>query len=175
MIGVIFKSIKSAITYINHILSIISNNSMLTKIWIMATAFLSAFFIPVLYAIIFVFCMIFLDLYYGLKVSVKLHKKIESHKGWAGTINKLKDAFVLLCSMRGIEYFLINDWVNTRVLTCGTALLISITEIWSVIENLNTLDPDGPWRLVGKFLKKKGEEYTGIDIDLKDNEQHDAK
>lgn len=169
MIGAIFKSIGSAITHINHTLNIISNNSMLIKIWITITAFLSAFFIPVIYVIAFVFCMIFLDLYYGLKVSVKLHKKIESHKGWSGTLRKMKDAFVLLCSMRGIEYFLINDWVNTRVLTCGTALLISITEIWSVIENLNTLDPDGPWKLVGSFLKKKGEEYTGVDIDLKDD------
>lgn len=168
--GAIIKSIHSALSHIDNTLNIISNNSMLTKIWIAMLAFLSAFFLPVIYVIAFVFCTILLDLYYGIKVSVKLHTKIESNKSWNGTIRKMKDSFLLLCSMRGIEYFLINDWVDTRVLTCGTALLISITEIWSVIENLNTLDPDGPWRLIGKFLKKKGEDYTGINIDL-DNDK----
>ena len=40
------------------------------------------------------------------------------------------------------------------------------------IENLNTIDPKGPWRVLGKFLKKKGEDYTGIELDF-DNEHTD--
>ena len=26
------------------------------------------------------------------------------------------------------------------------------------------MDPNGPWRMLGKFLKKKGEDYTGIEL-----------
>lgn len=168
MINAIYKSVVSAYTHINNTLNIISNKSMIVKTWIAVSTFLSAFFLPIQFVILFTFCMIIMDMYYGIKASVKLHKKIESCKSWKGTIRKMKDAFVLLCSMRGVEYFIINEWIDTKVLTCGTALLISLTEIWSILENLNTIDPTGPWKLVGKFLRKKSEEYTGIDIDLEE-------
>jgi len=45
--------------------------------------------------------------------------------------------------------------------------------LWSIIENLNTIDPNGPWRILGKFLKKKGEDYTGIELDFDKNEHTD--
>jgi hypothetical protein len=32
------------------------------------------------------------------------------------------------------------------------------------------LDPDGPWKSIGIFLRKKGGEYTGIEINDKNNE-----
>jgi len=39
------------------------------------------------------------------------------------------------------------------------------------------LDPDGPWKSLGKFLRKKGGEYTGIETndnnDTGDNEMAD--
>lgn len=165
MILTIVKSLCSGVRGINNSLNIIANNSLLTKVWITTCAFVSGFFVPVQFCILFVFSMIILDMYYGIKVSITLKRKIESNKSWNGTIRKMRDTFLLLCSMRGIEYFLINDWVTTKVLTCGTALLISLTELWSVLENLNTIDPNGPWKLVSKFLRKKGEEYTGIDLE----------
>ena len=61
------------------------------------------------------------------------------------------------------------------VLTGGATVIIGLTEFWSILENLNTLNPNGPWRSLGKFLKKKGEEYIGTEIDLKehDDTKHD--
>jgi hypothetical protein len=55
------------------------------------------------------------------------------------------------------------------VLTGGVTVIVSLTELWSIIENLNTLYPKGPWKILGAFLKKKGEEYTGIELDLDKN------
>lgn len=169
MIGVIVKAILGGIRSIDTTLNTIANNSIAVKVWIACCAFVSGFFVPIQFCILFVFCMILLDMYYGIKVSVKLKLKIESSKSWNGTIRKMRDTFLLLCSIRGMEYFIINTWLDTKMLTCSTALLISLTEIWSVLENLNTLDPNGPWKLVSKFLRKKGEEYTGIDISNNDS------
>jgi len=39
---------------------------------------------------------------------------------------------------------------------------------------LNTLDPKGPWKLLGKFLRKKGEDYTGIDLNFDDDDTNDT-
>lgn len=46
--------------------------------------------------------------------------------------------------------------------------LIAGVELWSVIENLATLYPDGPWKLLNKFIRKKGEKYLDITIDRED-------
>jgi len=46
--------------------------------------------------------------------------------------------------------------------------------LWSIIENLNTLDPKGPWKLLGKFLRKKGEDYTGIYLNFDDDNTNDT-
>jgi hypothetical protein len=58
-------------------------------------------------------------------------------------------------------------------LTGGVTAIIALTEFWSVIENLNTIDPKGPWRVLGKFLRKKGEDYTGIELNFNENERTD--
>ena len=59
------------------------------------------------------------------------------------------------------------------VLTGGATVIISLTELWSILESLNTLNPKGPWRSLGRFLKKKGEDYTGINID-DEYDKHDT-
>jgi hypothetical protein len=50
------------------------------------------------------------------------------------------------------------------ILTGGAALLISLTELWSILENMNTLNPYGPWKAISTFLRKKGNDYLGVDI-----------
>ncbi|MEE3413813.1 MAG: hypothetical protein VZR53_00390 [Prevotella sp.] len=60
------------------------------------------------------------------------------------------------------------------ILTGGVTAIITLTELWSIIENLNTLDPKGPWKLLGKFLRKKGEDYTGIDLNFDDDDTNDT-
>ena len=64
---------------------------------------------------------------------------------------------------------------SITVLSGGAAALICLTEIWSILENLNTLDPDGPWRILGKYLKKKGEDYAGINIKVTENGKLDIE
>ena len=59
------------------------------------------------------------------------------------------------------------------VLTGGATVIIGLTELWSILENLNTLNPKGPWRSLSRFLKKKGEDYTGINID-DEYDKHDT-
>lgn len=53
---------------------------------------------------------------------------------------------------------------SITLLSGGATVLICITEIWSIIENLNTIDPEGPWRILGKYLRKKGSDLTGVSI-----------
>lgn len=69
--------------------------------------------------------------------------------------------------MHGLEWAVV-DQSGVFLLTGGATIIITLTELWSIIENLNTLDPKGPWKLLGKFLRKKGEDYTGIDLNLED-------
>lgn len=56
----------------------------------------------------------------------------------------------------------------TTVLSGGATVLICLTELWSILENLNTLNPDGPWKVLKKYLKKKGEDLAGIELDEHD-------
>lgn len=66
--------------------------------------------------------------------------------------------------------FTVLDYSGVFVLTGGITVIISLTELWSIIENLNTLYPNGPWKVLKAFLKKKGEDYTGIELDNLDDE-----
>ena len=59
------------------------------------------------------------------------------------------------------------------ILTGGVVVIIGLTELWSILENLNTLNPNGPWRALGAFLKKKGEDYIGTEIEL-ENDKNDS-
>jgi hypothetical protein len=61
------------------------------------------------------------------------------------------------------------------ILTGGATVVIALTELWSILENLNTLNPEGPWKALGKFLKKKGEDFIGTEIDLNDDDITNTK
>ena len=106
---------------------------------------------------------------YGIKVAKKASKKITSKKNWKGTLAKIRDEFTLILLAHLIEFVILG--ANAAfILSGGVAIIITLTEMWSILENLNTLNPDGPWRALGKFLKKKGEDYVGFEIDLKKEE-----
>ena len=57
---------------------------------------------------------------------------------------------------------------SVSLLSGGATIIIGLTELWSILENLNTLNPHGPWKALGKFLRKKGEDYIGTEIELND-------
>jgi hypothetical protein len=77
----------------------------------------------------------------------------------------LFDEFSILSLARLLEYSVIGA-EGVFVLTGGATIILCLTEFWSILENLNTLNPKGPWKALGRFLKKKGEEHIGFELDL---------
>lgn len=153
------------ISSIGHMFTSLSGNTTLGKIAIAAGALATSFFTPIVGLLIACFTCSIVDMFYGMRVARKLGKKITSKKNWKGTLIKIKDEFALILLSHLIEYALLGQDA-AFILSGGVTAIITLTEIWSIIENLNTIDPDGPWRALGKFLKKKGEDYVGIEIDL---------
>ena len=159
-----------------HILESIANmfeglsaGTPLGKLAIAAGAALTAFYSPIAALLICCFAFTAVDMFYGIKVACKSGKKIESHKGWKGTIIKLLDEWTIISLARILEWAVL-DQTGVFVLTGGVTVIIGLTELWSILENLNTLNPDGPWKALGKFLKKKGEDYIGTEIDLNEDD-----
>lgn len=153
---------------IGHMFSSLSGGTTLGKIAIAGCALATAFFAPIVGLLVTCFATTIVDMAYGMKVARKQNKKITSSKNWKGTLQKLKDEFVILSLARLLEYAVLST-EGVFVLTGGATVIISLTELWSIIENLNTLNPDGPWKVLKKFLKKKGEDYTGITLDELDD------
>ena len=95
-----------------------------------------------------------------------------SKRSWSGTLTKLRDEFVLILLAHLIEYVILNE-PGIDYLSGGVTVVISLTELWSILENLNTLNPEGPWRSLGKFLRKKGIDHIGIDLHDDEHDKHD--
>lgn len=136
---------------------------------------LTAFYSPIAALLVACFVFTITDMFYGIKVACKQKKKIESHKNWKGTLSKLVDEFVIISLARLLEWSVLGEEQGVFVLTGGATVIISLTELWSILENLNTLNPHGPWKALGKFLKKKGEDYIGTEIDLNDDTNNTKK
>ena len=148
---------------IDKVLNIITGSSFVGKASIAIGSLFTAYIAPVVGLLATCFACSAVDMIYGIKVAKKQGKKITSRKNWKGTLQKIRDEFVLILLAHSIEFTVLGDSAQF-VLSGGITVIITITELWSIIENLNTIDPDGPWKVVGKFLRKKGEEYAGIDI-----------
>lgn len=148
----------------------LSAGTSIGKIGIAAGSILTAFYSPIAALLVCCFAFTVADMFYGIKVAHKFKKKITSHKNWKGTVQKLLDEFAIISLARLLEYAVLGDDQGVFVLTGGTTVIIALTEMWSIIENLNTLNPEGPWRALGKFLKKKGEDYIGTEIELNDDD-----
>lgn len=146
----------------------ICGQSQWAKIWLGASALLMAYIVPIVGLLIACFAFTTVDMIYGIKVAKKLGQKITSKKNWRGTLQKIKDEFTIILLAHLLEYVVLNDQ-TPFVLTGGCTVIICLTELWSILENLNTIDPNGPWRALGIFLKKKGGEYTKIETNECDN------
>ena len=138
------------------------------KVLIAIGTALTAFYSPIIPLLVTCFVFTAADMFYGIKVACKNKKKIESHKTWSGTLVKLLDVWVLISLARLLEMAVMGEETGVFVLTGGATVIVGLTELWSILENLNTLNPKGPWKALGKFLKKKGEDYIGTEIDLSD-------
>lgn len=142
------------------------------KIAITLFATLTAFYSPIAALLICCFVFTAVDMFYGIKVAKKFNKKITSNKSWNGTLTKLMDEWIIISLARLLEWAVLGDEQGVFVLTGGATVVIGLTELWSILENLNTLNPKGPWKALGKFLKKKGEDYIGTELDLKYNDDN---
>ena len=148
------------------------NDSVIGKFLLSAGAAITAFLAPVQWLLVICFATTVMDMISGMRVAHKFKQKIESGKNWSGTLRKILDEFLIILLAHGIEWAILDE-SGVFVLTGGVTAIITLTELWSIIENLNTVDPDGPWRIIGKFLKKKGEDYTGIELDFDKDEHND--
>ena len=157
------QHLSKTLTNIGNTLQAMAQGNSIVKFLIGVGSAVVGYFAPIWYLLCICFATTVIDMCYGFKVARKFKKKIESGKNWAGTIRKIKDEFIILGLLHGLEWSVFDE-SGVFLLTGGAAAIISLTEIWSIIENLNTLDPKGPWRMLGKFLRKKGEDYTGIDL-----------
>ncbi len=159
---------SSIITAINSI----SGDTFIGKTIIATGALLTAYFTPIIGLLITCFATSFVDMVYGIQVAKMQHSKITSSKTRRGTWNKMKAEFAIIALARLLEFTVVGT-TGVFVLTGGATVIITLTELWSILENLNTLYPNGPWRSLGKYLKKKGEAYTGIDLDFNKDDKHD--
>lgn len=153
----------------------LSAGTPLGKFLIGAGSLVTAFYSPIAALLVACFAFTVADMYYGIKVARKQHKKITSSRNWRGTIVKLLDEWCIISLARMLEYAVLGDEQGVFVLTGGATVIIGLTEIWSILENLNTLNPNGPWRALSKFLKKKGEDYIGTELDLTHDDSDNSK
>ncbi len=148
---------------IGNMLNAASNNSFAGKMGILSGSVVAAYFTPIIGLLFACFACTTVDLFYGLKIAKRAGRKLTSSKGWCGTLQKIKDESIIIMLAHLIEYT-IAGVEGVTLLSGGAAALICLTELWSILENLNTLNPDGPWRVLSAFLRKKGEDYTGVDL-----------
>ena len=153
----------------------LSAGTSIGKISVALGSIITAFFSPIVALLICCFAFTVVDMFYGIKVAYKFKQKITSHKGWKGTLTKIIDEFTIISLARLLELAVLGAEQGVFVLTGGVTVIVALTELWSILENLNTLNPDGPWKALGKFLKKKGEEYIGTEIDLNDANTNNNK
>lgn len=148
---------------IQHMFQSLSGDTWIGKALIAGGALLVSYFAPIVGLLATCFTMTAVDMLYGIKVAKSQGKKITSKKNWKGTLIKIRDEFTLIMLAHLLEYNVFPESIPF-LLSGGTTAIIALTELWSIIENLNTIDPDGPWKALGKFLVKKGEDYVGIDL-----------
>lgn len=153
----LFNSIQS-------MLNSITSHSVIGKIGILSAAFLTAFLTPIVGLLVTCFVFTVVDMVYGIKVAKRQNKKITSDANWHGTIRKIIDEFTVIGLARLLEYTVLGSQ-GVFVLTGGVTIIVGLTELWSILENLNTLNPKGPWRVLSRFLTKKGEDLTGINLE----------
>ena len=146
----------------------LSGNTTIGKALITGGALLTSYLSPIMGLLLACFICSVVDMGYGIEVARRSGKKITSKKNWKGTLIKIRDEFMLILLAHLIEFTVLGADAMF-ILSGGVTVIVTLTELWSILENLNTLNPNGPWRALGKFLKKKGEDYIGIEIDLNED------
>lgn len=158
---------------IGNTFNTISNGTEIGKLAVAASAILVAYISPIVGLLVACFACSITDMIYGIKVAKRLGKKITSKKNWKGTLIKIKDEFTLILLAHLLEYVI--GYGDNFILSGGIAVIICLTEILSILENLNTLNSEGPWKLISKFLKKKGSDIMDVDDNIIQQNDDDNK
>ena len=111
------------------------------------------------------FIFIFLDLYYGYKVSRKFSgsKKFESVKFWR-TVEKLGFTALMISAFTLLDKFIFDTYENL-VLAKAAAGTVCFAEFISLLECLKALKPKSTIvRLISKIIKSKAEKYLDVDV-----------
>ena len=167
------QHLQNTLQQIGATINTMVNGSAVGKFFVGLGSAVISYLTPIKWLLCICFATTVVDMIYGFKVAKKLNKKIESSKNWQGTITKLWHEFIIIALAHGIEWSILDE-TGVFLITGGVSIIIALTELWSILENLNTLDPDGPWKIVGKFLRKKGEDYTGIELDFNNGHTNDT-
>lgn len=152
---------------IGNVLQTVADN-FISKLSVLIGSVTIAFFTPIAGLLFACFALNTADLISGLQVAYKQGKPLTSRKTWTGTIKKIRQESAVIVLLHIIEHFAMAA-MDTTILSGSATVLICLTEMWSVLENLNTVNPDGPWKMLGAFLKKKGEDYTGLTLKINKN------
>lgn len=120
---------------------------------------------PIDVVLLILLLLIVVDAILGCSVSIKAGLKCESRRFWK-TLRKF-----LWCS--AIVWFA--NEIDVEILTSFNAHLVEFfagaiagVELWSILENLTALYPNGPWKVLKKIIKSKGEKYLDITVDRED-------
>lgn len=153
-------------------LNSMTQGTVIGNVLVGAAVSIAGFFAPIQDLLIICFATTIVDMICGIRVARKFKQKIESGKNWKGTLRKIIDEFTIIALAHGIEWSILDE-SGVFALTGGVTAIITLTEMWSILENLNTIDPDGPWKVLGKFLRKKTVDTFDITLDLNNNENND--
>ena len=77
---------NNILTQIGYMFNSICGQSQWAKIWLVASALLTAYIVPVVGLLVACFAFTVIDMIYGIKVAKKLGQKITSKKNWRGTL-----------------------------------------------------------------------------------------
>lgn len=125
----------------------------------------STFIAPIWTTVVAVCVLILIDAILGTRVSLVNGNGFESRKLWS-TIKKFGwTAMAISCAHIMNTYIVVSVDLHLVELFAG---MIGGVELWSIVENLQTLDPSGPWKIFSKVIKTKGEKYLDITIDKND-------
>ena len=150
----------SSVSTVNYFKELINDGPIkfFTCISTALSSAVSTFFLPIWLPIVAVGILIIIDMILGIRVSLSNGEKIQSKKLCFSSL-------MISCG------HLVDEYVLTSIdahLVEGFAGLVAGVELWSMVENLQTLDPTGPWKIFSKFIKRKGEKYLDITIDKED-------
>lgn len=158
---------EQGITTMNYFKDMIEDGpiKLLTCILLSAGSWLLGTIIPIWPILLLLALFVFTDAFLGCKVSISKGEKCETRRFWK-TLRKLGWCFAIVWFANRIDVDIFKSF--DAHLVEASAGLIAGVELWSMLENLNTLYPDGPWKILSKVIRSKGEKYLDITIDKED-------